>query len=257
MSDQGDPRIGDCPLCQTKNTVRKESHILPKWAYKRARDSRAKNPNPMVVADGTAIQTSKQITEYMLCDNCEQLLGRDDNWASRALYQEDGSAPLVQRSTRERDALVVSDEDADALVRFCLSVIWRGHHAKDLATDLGPYADSIRDYLYGSGPVPDAVVPIVCFYECSPGKTDYAAMLFTPVTNHNKGYHLHRFVLFGIDALIGVGGRVPGANKRLCLARSKPRRVVLSKSEQVVEFVGGMFAEAVRWRRARGFRDPQ
>jgi hypothetical protein len=55
--------IGTCRLCQTPNSDLQASHIVPRWAYKRARGN-GKNPNPVVISRTRAVQISDQMTEF-------------------------------------------------------------------------------------------------------------------------------------------------------------------------------------------------
>jgi len=250
--------MGKCPLCRTPEVAIRGSHVMPKWSYRRVRDATAKNPNPMVVANGVAIQSSKQAREYMLCDACEQRLGRLDDWASRVLYQADGSAPLLTRTVRDPGGwLTLTDEDADNLARFCLSILWRAHTATSLSTSLGAYGDVVRDYLMASSDLPPEIVPIACFYECSPGGgSDIRALATTPASSRNAGYHQHRFALCGLDAIIAVGRQVPAVYRKYCLIRSTPRRVLLVASDTIIDWLAKPFAKAVAWRHKRGLPLP-
>jgi hypothetical protein len=228
---------------------------MPKWAYKRSRDESAQNKNPMLYRNGTAIQTSEQIAEQMLCDTCEQRLGRLDNWASRVLYQVDHSAPILARAIRDPAGwLDLSSDDAETLVQFCMSIFWRAHTSKHLGTSLGRYGDAVRNYLHDDVPLPHEVVLITSFYECSPGGgSQLDALVTLPTSQRNTGFHQHRFILFGLDATLVVGQQVSSLYRQYCLIRSPPRKMYLVHSDQVVKWVAQSFAEAILWRKKRGY----
>src|SRR4051812_49271263 len=82
-----------CRLC-LKDVPLRASHIVPKWAWKKARSEGHENPNVVNVHGGVAVQTSAQITEKLLCDECEQRLGRHDGYVGALVYAQDGMAPI-------------------------------------------------------------------------------------------------------------------------------------------------------------------
>src|SRR5579863_4191438 len=80
---------GPCALCREERLLC-DSHLLPKAIYRLMRDPDLKNPNPVhVVRDGAAVATSKQITDYLLCEECEQQFRRcGEDWAMAQCYRE-------------------------------------------------------------------------------------------------------------------------------------------------------------------------
>ena len=70
--------IGKCKLClQTKEL--QYSHLLPSSLYKKSRWVNSQNPNPALLSGRGMVQTSKQIRDYVLCRDCEQLFSRNGN----------------------------------------------------------------------------------------------------------------------------------------------------------------------------------
>jgi hypothetical protein len=234
-----------------------DSHIVPKWSYKRMRHNSFKNKNPMFIRSGKAIQTSDQVREYLLCSACEQHIGKFDSWASHVLYQADHTAPILNRAHRAPERwLVLTEGDAAMLSRFCLSVFWRAHASSRLDTSLGNYGDAVRKYLLDDHLLPSEISLVTCFYECKPGGGSQIDALATlPTSSRNTGFYQHRFVLFGLDAILAVGKLVPPVYKRYCLIQSMPRRLILEDSDQVIEWMAKPFAEAMVWRQRRGYVD--
>jgi len=88
--------IGDCRLCGATQVPLRESHIVPSWAYRRARDRTSIGPpDPIRVSEGVVVQTSEQVKERLLCGACEQRLCKDENYVSKLAYQEDGTLGLL------------------------------------------------------------------------------------------------------------------------------------------------------------------
>src|ERR1700730_11339856 len=91
--------IGTCKLCRGKELELKDSHLLPANKYKKIRRSEGAN-NSLVIASKESFRfTDRQISDYVLCGECEQRFGEVENWVSRQCLQDDGSFPL-------RDAVV-------------------------------------------------------------------------------------------------------------------------------------------------------
>lgn len=92
------PVMGSCRLCGAIGVPSMDSHIIPKWAYRRARDATRTigSPDPIRFQDGVALQTSEQIREHMLGEDCEQRIGRPEDYMSRLAFQKDQTLGLAQ-----------------------------------------------------------------------------------------------------------------------------------------------------------------
>jgi len=70
--------IGECRLCEKTRELR-DSHLMPKALYKITRKAaeadKQPNSNPVVITPAVALQTTKQVSDYLLCDQCEDILG--------------------------------------------------------------------------------------------------------------------------------------------------------------------------------------
>ena len=123
--------IGTCALCLTPGSELRNSHILPKWAYRRIMDQQAigGDRNPVKIHAGKAIQTSEQLVEPLLCTACEGKLSTDEDLVSRLGYQEDDSLGLKQpyRFEVEPDLFAAPIDLATSrgLARFAASIFWR------------------------------------------------------------------------------------------------------------------------------------
>jgi hypothetical protein len=253
------PPIGTCRLCLGANKVLRRSHILSKWKYRRARGGRS-NPNPVKVTDGIAVQTSNQITEFLLCADCEQRFGVDEDYASRVAYQEDGSAPIFDHVLRLGEVEADGAEpgavpaypttlDCESLLRFGASVLWRSHISVDVPSCSlrADHAEAFRLYLLGQGRFPtDAACPLV-FIEDAAGQGSPIDLSFTtPATTEHDGFDTHRLLVCGLQFEFATGPRIPRAYRRLCFAGSDPRFLLVSGSDLVLDWLGPMFLGAKR-----------
>src|SRR4051812_6394578 len=152
MSD----RVGTCSLCQRVGVALQDSHVLPAWCYRRIRgDAISGNPNPFQLADGTAIQTSRQLKQLFLCRDCEQRFSVHENYVARISSQSDGGQPIldhVAAAPADLDQIfpvLARDLDWERLYQFGLSVTWRADVMLG-AVDLGTtYREAARSYLSG------------------------------------------------------------------------------------------------------------
>jgi hypothetical protein len=221
---------------------------MPSWAYRRARSS-GRNPNPVLVHGSRAVQISKQMKEQMLCDACEQRLGRDENYASTLAYQVDDTATLFDKVERAYvDGTIQTtiakpvDLDVEALVRFGCSVLWRGHVSALVPNcDLGQrYGDEFRRYLLGDAPFPKGAAVVLFFLEDGPGtrRARVSRAFTTPQSHRWRSFHTHRVVICGFQFEFAVGQAIDDAYRNFCLVRGKHRAIILWPSDSVVDWFG-------------------
>jgi hypothetical protein len=136
---------GDCILCLVKGVALRDSHIVPKFSYRRAR-AKGAGGDPVHIRNGKAFQTSAQITEYLLCADCEQRIGDVETSVSRLLPLNDGDpAPLLDlvglvtdtSSSGYRQVPLGRIGDGD-LGFFALSVFWRASVSSQYTMSLDP-----------------------------------------------------------------------------------------------------------------------
>jgi hypothetical protein len=61
-----------CKLCKQDRELR-ESHYLPAVVFAQLRTEGEQNPNPVLISRRSSVTTSKQITDKVLCGDCEEL----------------------------------------------------------------------------------------------------------------------------------------------------------------------------------------
>jgi len=225
------PVMGDCRLCPAVGVPLMDSHIIPKWAYRRARDpSRANGaPDPVQIEEGAAIQTSTQIKEYMLCNDCEQRMGRDEDYVSRLAYQEDGTLGLTQNLPKGSmfraggpyaRGVSLSHLDCSAIARFAASVFWRAHVAeKQKISSLKlwkPQVEALRRYVLRERPLPyQMCLTVFALVDGEELTSVHSGTLTTPATAKRGDNSLHQFVVAGLLFNLTTGTQ---STPRLCLA---------------------------------------
>jgi hypothetical protein len=244
---------GTCRLCLNTRELR-DSHIVPKWAYKQLRGS-GKNPNPVVIRGGVAAQTSRQDTESLLCSECEQRFGDVERRISRLVYQDRDRKPellhqigsVAHTDGTWRAAHPGSLNTAD-LVFFGTSVIWRASLSSIIRVcNLGErYENEFRAYLRG-GPFPENAACVIAFYD-SPLAigTNLTRVCIPPETEKHSGYHAHRFLVHGLFYYLHVGNQIPEDARFFCAHRSPDRFILLGSQEDVKEWMRSLVLNATK-----------
>jgi hypothetical protein len=224
---------GICKLCLMQKDLQ-DSHLLPSSLYKKTRKIGAKNPNPLLMNEKGIRSTSRQISDYVLCRDCEQLFNKNGEGHVLKLVATGTRFPLLD-TLRKAVAVrapgvdmeffaktATPSIDREKLVYFALSVFWRAsvhdwNHDGTRIIDLGKqYQEEFRRYLLGTGPFP----PNLCVnvVACTDNLTRDAFCL--PFLSSKKDFHLYSFIARGIMFYIQLGKNLPGSVRRLCTLQS-------------------------------------
>ncbi|WP_437671560.1 hypothetical protein [Sorangium sp. So ce131] len=192
----------------------------------------------------------RQISEHLLCSDCEQKLGVWDAYAAKVSRKDTGFIAL--ESAMEIPGLVhgetvgasISKLDVDALAKFGASVFWRASVCSKLPhTHLGKYEDEFRNYLYDQGTFPENARLILHLLRGTPdGPTDQTLGLVG--STRANGYHMHSFFVFGLWYTLFVGQRSPPSCDKLCLVRTG--RVMVGRSNDMLLGIGVPLVTAPR-----------
>jgi len=225
-------RIGICKLCLQQGKLQK-SHFIPSAFYKYILSPSEGNPNPVLVGPRVTATTSRQVRDYLLCAECEDLFNKNGEQAIVKWVWNGKDFPLGNRLAVAHQhftfskALVFSGRaigiDVEKISYFALSVIWRAAvHQWDLMfgdkstlLDLGKTEEPIRQYLHGDADFPDqvAITATVC--------TDRTSMTFYPPCRATDIPHTaFGFLALGIHFLVYVGDKIPLAVRQTCFMKS-------------------------------------
>src|SRR5262249_41356146 len=106
--------LRQCRLC-LHDSVLRQSHLLPSWAYRRLKQCCDSGDHPVRVADGTACMTSAQTTQDLLCQECEDRFGQREDRVARLTELDDHGRPrFLEHITRvtSRTGKLVKVDDA-------------------------------------------------------------------------------------------------------------------------------------------------
>ena len=110
---------GACRLCYTNSSL-KESHIIPKSTFKFIRDKAMDNRfYELGINTNKIIQDGPK--EYLLCNECEQIIGRFEKYFKESIYMR------RQRITKKLDnrCFIFNNLDSRIIKLFFLSILWR------------------------------------------------------------------------------------------------------------------------------------
>lgn len=191
-----------CALCRTNGELQ-NSHIIPEFFYKLVYD-----PNPRRFRVISAIVSEperygqKGLRELLLCKDCEQKLGRWENYAKKSFVDGQGLQITQQNAT-----VVLSNLDYTLFKLFLLSLLWRMSVSKlDFFKEvrLGPYEEKIRLALLNDDPLLPHVCGCWMIVVLVGGKvnTDW---IVEPTVARVGGRHVYSLVIAGILFNFHVG----------------------------------------------------
>lgn len=245
--------VAPCRLCLEVRDIQ-DSHILPKWVYRRA-VARKQGAPPSPVAqpirlDGrTAVATNTQASEHLLCKACEHRLGLWDDYASKITRQADGRFPAL-------DGALVGEVvepggvrlglapgiDGELLARFVCSVIWRASITSWREFDrvsLGPFEERFRRFLLGEASLPEEA-RLVLKLLAPPGDLPVDQMAWGPIARVEYGMPGIGFVVFGIDGWLWFAPPSPSVLDEVCYARTG--RLLVSNGDELLDALAELAA---------------
>jgi hypothetical protein len=191
--------------------------------YKLLRSPSQKNPHPVLVREEYTGPTSKQLQDYVLCEECENRFHeRGENWVMECCCRDagafkfraflDAAAPLSEnpdiRVYRTADITACRTEQ---LVYFAMSVFWRAAvhrwriEGSVTSISLGPYEEKFRQLLLDRAGFPEGVALSVRVTT----REELLKTAYSPNSGNYQGFHAHRFSIPGFMFLCIVGSKIP------------------------------------------------
>jgi hypothetical protein len=247
------PSVEPCKLCGVVTELQ-DSHIMPRWTYRRVVRSTPNDPNHVTIRRGEATLGEPQFSERLLCIPCEQRIGKWDRHVAEISLQPNGKFPIrdgaqviPELSDGDLTTVDVSAYDPARLGRFGASVIYRAA-VSTLFSDvrLGErYQPVIADYLLrDDAPFPACASLYLELFRTRELPVD--KVVAAPSSERKNGHYLHSFTAFGMAFKLSIGGGLPELYSEICVARTG--RAVRSDGEHAVRNIAAAFAGI----RARG-----
>jgi hypothetical protein len=228
--------VGRCGLCRRTRELQ-DSHLLPAASYKLSRIDARRDPNPVVVSKRRSFMTSRQVTAYFLCGECEDKFSHNGeryvfNQCARpggefklceALGQE--SPVCVDSKFKVYDVTRLVGRQVDRYIYFAASVFWRASahrwmlegRALDLISLGSKYEEEFRLYLLGETVFPANGRIFVHVWSDNP--IDFTTI--TPTSFRLEGVRRHKFCIPGITFILFLGSDVPKKHDRAALNSTK------------------------------------
>lgn len=243
---------GNCALCQKTDVKLQDSHIIPKSFYRRLRNPEAENPNPLHIKQRYMLQTSKQITQHLLCKKCEQMFanGCEAYVAKHVAYQANGDCLLYKSlgyaatvknvaQPSQQHVFDCSSLQVQHVIDFAISIFWRSAVATVPGTTAfklpAPITELLRSYLLNHGGELYQIPVTLTVLDQPRGLTKNAFhRVFTiPGTSQNIGYRLHGFLLCGLYFTMSEGAAIPRAYYDCSLVHAKPPHLLFSVASKM------------------------
>jgi hypothetical protein len=233
-------KLGTCKMCLLEKDL-VSSHLMPRalYAYVYEGDLR-----PIKYGDGVLIPTDRQTQDYLLCEDCEDILNQGgESWITDKLATWERTFPLYETLTKlpadfDEDGMVVyfaaknPDIKIDKLTHFALGLFWKAsvHSWKGDSTEprieLGPYSEDIRKWLRGGGSFPKNVYLLVLVER--PARAQIT--MSDPYEGERNGGRAFFVHVPGVLFMLAVGKTVDEWMRALCVQNSPGNPINISES---------------------------
>jgi hypothetical protein len=252
-------RRGKCKLCLKDSDLR-ESHLLPAAVYRMCRPESGEITDPVGIRNDPktktlhVFQSSRQITGYVLCTDCEQTLNANgEDWVLPQLSTLQGfplydklitvKPEIVEQNVAAYASVKVPDIRTDFLIHVAMGIFWKaGVHDWQtghgwLRLELGPYREEMRSFLLGGLFPRHAWLMISIVPPSLPTISAYM-----PYSSKVDGFTFHSFYVPGIEFMLTLGKRTPDYLKATCVVSNPARPIIVGAF--TAQFIGKKFAEA-------------
>jgi hypothetical protein len=216
--------VDTCALCQVQNAALIDSHTVSKWVYRRIISYAP--AETIQIEDGRAGFSGKQDAKYLLCRQCEDLLGIRESYVAQIGLQSDSTTfPALTQSTAvwapEGKAVVdVSALDVEKIAHFAVSVIWRADLAQsEPIVSLGEWREPLRRYLIGQESLPARVSVVITLLKPPPHIPRVDRVLAFPASANDGSYH--EFLACGIRFTVFTSPTMPPPAEEVSLLQKK------------------------------------
>ena len=251
--------LGKCKLCLRENQELQAGHLIPAAMYERVFESGAKNPNPVILTRKHAVQSSRQMTTYLLCRECEQLFSKNgEEWMTGQVFDGEKAFPLLDRlkvaapfratAAYEAYSGTAVGIDTEKLAYFGLSVLWRASVAKwwissteTTTIDLGEHQEPLRRFLLEETGFPHDV--LVCAIVCT--DFDSQGCFYPPCAVPQNPFRAYSLLTLGVSFRFFLGTNVPPEFRTFCCVHSSEKRITIANcKESSHHSFGHLFATA-------------
>ena len=215
------------------------SHFMPAALYEYCRTS---DDKPFRVGSGFVIPTDRQTQDYLLCDDCENILsGGGETWILEKLATWERKFPLYDLLTQqppefdeEGSALYYTAKNpainAGKITHFAMGMFWKASvhswlkNSTEPRIELGPYSDRIRLWLRDECEFPEHVYLLAAISR--PERAQIS--LNDPYESERRGWRCFVLHVPGLMFMLHVGKTVSLSMQALCFFRNPGRPICVS-----------------------------
>jgi hypothetical protein len=234
--------VGKCPMCLQDKELR-DSHLMSKGLYKLIHP---RGYAPVSVSEKSMYPTTKQTSDYMLCGDCEQLLGNGgETWVLPRLARANGDFKLYDSLVKMPPELDTSEItvygttanpeiDREKLIHFGLGYFYKasihtwGREHTTALIELGEGTEGLRKYLLEQGEFPQNMALVVFVLP----KPVTLIAITEPIRSVNANCARYHFYVPGMFFNLCVADDVQEQYKHLCLVREPVGPIVLEDVSQ-------------------------
>ena len=196
----------------------------------------------MRVANGVVMQTDRQVQDYLLCLDCEDILNKGgETWVCPKLATVKDGFPLYDLLMKgpaafqdqmggTYSAALNPHIDVERLTHFAMGIFWKGAvHTwrmgrEKMRIDLGPYAEPIRLWLRGKSAFPKNVNLTLAM--ARPENT--LVVLTGPTKQSPKRWHSFSLQVPGLLFTLHVGKLMDSEIKECCFHQDPAHPIFVS-----------------------------
>ena len=234
--------LGYCRLCLQEGVLLCNSHFLPAALYRILRGNpEVAKPEPYMISEQGAVQTSKQLRAHLLCGKCEALFDKlGEKWIFRFGPKANGCFPLKSilhseipaasdSQTKLYFASTIPKVNVCAITYFAASMFWRAavhpwNTDHTYPVGLGLYKERFRRYLLELEEFPkDAFLSVLVR-----NGLDSTRVTHEPMTRKDHKVYFHQFAMPGFIFILFVGKHVPDKFRGSCFVHADGNPIMLS-----------------------------
>jgi hypothetical protein len=210
------------------------SHIIPEFFYKPIYDFNHHLParKSGKLVQGRILQ--KGIREKLLCESCEQQLGRNEKYVREVMFGGGTTEIGIQRF---QDRLVLSNLDYTKVRLFFLSLVWRmgvaSEHDMWKNVDLGSHEEPIRQMVHSESVGEPWKYGFLCIIPLFDGKFVDDWILEPDWVNENWG-RMYRILVGGCLYLFHISNqRLPEQMSKLLIKQDGSWVITLKDASKI------------------------
>lgn len=188
-----------CRNCGATSTIK--AHLIPQAFVREVRGD--DKGHALTNSDISSFQPSQngRYDDAILCAICDNRLGLNEKYAFETLAAIRKAAPhIVNRG------FAVEGISGDRLLRFAAGIVWKyaltkSHYGR---IDIGPYAEKLREMLFGNGPGSPAIDAFLMKLHTGDGEPYFYR---APSRERYEGLNFARFSVGGFIFLLKLDQR--------------------------------------------------